>query len=172
MSVYQMKIALRDVTPPIWRRVQVPGDVSLSQLHEVLVKAFGWRGDSAHEFELSGDTWTTPAGDSAPDEDVLDDRETTLDSMLATGARFLYIYDLEDRWVHELEVERVLDNTAVPGAKYCLGGARGGPDEDPEVFDLEETNRRVSFLFQRRGRVEPGRTIPTKRAKKHTKNRG
>ena len=40
--VYQLKVALQGAKPPIWRRIQVPGDITLEQLHNVLRSA--WTG--------------------------------------------------------------------------------------------------------------------------------
>lgn len=35
-SIYQIKVTLKDIRPPIWRRVQVPSNVSLNKLHRIL----------------------------------------------------------------------------------------------------------------------------------------
>jgi Plasmid pRiA4b ORF-3-like protein len=39
--IYQLKITLADIKPPIWRRVQVK-DGSLSKLHAVIQVVMGW----------------------------------------------------------------------------------------------------------------------------------
>jgi Plasmid pRiA4b ORF-3-like protein len=39
--VYQLKITLRDIKPPIWRRVQVK-DCTLNQLHDIIQTCMGW----------------------------------------------------------------------------------------------------------------------------------
>ena len=41
--VHQLKITLSGVSrPPVWRRVLVPADVTLRDLHEVIQLAMGW----------------------------------------------------------------------------------------------------------------------------------
>jgi Plasmid pRiA4b ORF-3-like protein len=40
--IFQLKVQLREVRPPVWRRVLVPGEMSLAELHEVLQVAMGW----------------------------------------------------------------------------------------------------------------------------------
>src|SRR5690606_16914052 len=47
--IYQFKVTLKDVKPPIWRRVQVP-DCTLGDLHEVLQIALGWTDSHLHQF--------------------------------------------------------------------------------------------------------------------------
>ncbi|MDJ0576160.1 MAG: plasmid pRiA4b ORF-3 family protein [Xenococcaceae cyanobacterium MO_234.B1] len=41
-TIYQLKITLRDIRPPIWRRVQVESSTTLSQLHLIVQAAMGW----------------------------------------------------------------------------------------------------------------------------------
>lgn len=38
--VYQLKVTLLEVEPPVWRRIVVPGTMTL--LHAVIQKAMGW----------------------------------------------------------------------------------------------------------------------------------
>jgi len=46
--VYQMRIALKGMRPPIWRRVQVPGTLSLAAFHDVIQTVFGWTDTHLH----------------------------------------------------------------------------------------------------------------------------
>ncbi|TAK36915.1 MAG: plasmid pRiA4b ORF-3 family protein, partial [Saprospiraceae bacterium] len=34
-KIYQLKITLKDVKPPVWRRVEVPADIKLDKLGEI-----------------------------------------------------------------------------------------------------------------------------------------
>jgi len=42
MEIYQFKVTLIGVTPPVWRRVHVSGEFSLAQLHRALQVVMGW----------------------------------------------------------------------------------------------------------------------------------
>lgn len=50
--MYEIKISLRESKPLIWRRVQVPRDLTLYQLHQVIQPAMGWGDDPLHEFKI------------------------------------------------------------------------------------------------------------------------
>lgn len=51
-QIYTLRITLRDTKPPIWRRVAVPSDITLGQLHEVIQIAMGWTDSHLHHFML------------------------------------------------------------------------------------------------------------------------
>src|ERR1035441_9182018 len=47
-SVYQLKITLLGIQPPIWRRIQVPSTIPLCCLHDAIQAVLGWT-DSQHD---------------------------------------------------------------------------------------------------------------------------
>ena len=47
-DLYQLKITLAYSEPPIWRRILVPEDMTLSQLHTTIQACFEW--DQSHLF--------------------------------------------------------------------------------------------------------------------------
>ena len=55
--IYQLKITLRDIRPPIWRRVQVPGDIGLVQLHDVIQAVMGWASYHLYAFTVGGESY-------------------------------------------------------------------------------------------------------------------
>jgi len=125
--IFQLRIAVADVAPPVWRRVLVPGGYTLDRLHRVLQYALGWRDRHLHVFEIEGVQYGVPD----PDEllDVRDELDARVDAVLAKGSRLRYTYDFGDWWEHQVLVEDVVP--AVPDERYPLveAGERACPPE-------------------------------------------
>lgn len=126
--VYQLKITLKDVKPPIWRRVQVK-DCTLSKLHAAIQTCMGWTNSHLHAFEIGGEQYGEPDPDGMMETE--DERKVKLSQVVVWGhKKFTYTYDFGDNWEHVIQVEKVLD--AEPGVRYprCIAGKRACPPED------------------------------------------
>ncbi len=55
-EVYQLHILLLKISPAIWRRVLVPSDQSLADLHHILQIVMGWDDTHLHRFLIHGKT--------------------------------------------------------------------------------------------------------------------
>ncbi|MFI5777134.1 plasmid pRiA4b ORF-3 family protein [Nocardia sp. NPDC051570] len=125
--VLQLRVDLRGAKPPIWRRLQVPGDIPLCELHELLQIAFDW--DSAHMYVF--DTAYGQFGVANPELGFRSDTKVTLEQVAsAPGAKLTYTYDFGDSWEHAIAVED--SSPCEEGATYprCVGGRRMAPPED------------------------------------------
>jgi hypothetical protein len=125
---YQIKVGLRGAKPPIWRRLLVPADISLADLHDVVQVAFGWDDGHMHVFE-------TPYGDFGRAGRGLGHRAeapVTLEQVAPRAKdKIRYIYDFGDDWQHEILVEKVLErDPATSVLPLCTGGRRAAPPED------------------------------------------
>ncbi len=129
--VARIRMELRYSSPKIWRRVEVPVDFTLGDLHDVMQAAFDWDGDHLWGFHLGkGDLDKFPlVGNMGWGPDEAD--EVQLQTLINRSVKkFKYIYDYGDGWEHLITVMRVLD--AVPGTKYpnLVAGANCAPIED------------------------------------------
>lgn len=128
-DIYQIKVTLLDSRPSIWRRLRVPADITLGDLHGVLQVAMGWQESHMHQFiDPDGNRYSRPRLGL---EDARDETRTTLRQVAPKAkARIAYEYDFGDSWEHLVEVEKVLPPT--PGERYplCVDGKRAGPPED------------------------------------------
>lgn len=127
-QVFQLRVTLEDVWPPVWRRLVVPGGYTLDRLHRAIQLAFGWQGYHLHSFEVDGVQYGPP--DSDGELDLRDELDFRLDAVAGKDSRFSYTYDFGDWWEHQVEVEAV--SPAEPGERYpvCVDGERAGPPED------------------------------------------
>ena len=129
-SVFQLRIHLRDIEPVIWRRVLVPGSLTLAKLHPVIQGAFDWDDYHLHEFEIYGKRYGLPENDWDDDHELLDTEEWRLHQLLKVHDHFTYLYDFGDHWVHDIEVEGAESVSRTLKKAVCLDGARARPPED------------------------------------------
>ncbi|MEU9507713.1 plasmid pRiA4b ORF-3 family protein [Micromonospora sp. NPDC048170] len=126
-QIFQLKISLAGVRPPVWRRVLVPGGYTLDRLHRVVQHGMGWRDCHLHSFEIEGRQY----GEGDPDGELAlrDGLDFRLDAVVGKGSRLHYTYDFGDWWEHDLVVEDVF--AADPDERYpsCLDGERACPPE-------------------------------------------
>jgi hypothetical protein len=147
-SVYQLKVTLTRISPPIWRRFQVADDITLLKLHRVLQAIMGWEDYHLHVFEIGGVSYSMPYPDKADLDEMgmKSEKGVKLSKLaLAEKSRFLYEYDLGDSWIHEILVEKILPPD--PEVKYpiCIAGERSAPPEDcGGVWGYEEFVEAIS----------------------------
>jgi pRiA4b ORF-3-like protein len=127
--IFQLKVQLREIRPPVWRRLLVSGAMDLAELHEVVQTAMGWTDSHLHEFEAEGARYGVPDPEWDLD-DVSDEFGVRLSRIAGKGSRLRYTYDFGDGWEHDLIVEKVLSRQ--PGMRYpcCVAGRRACPPED------------------------------------------
>jgi Plasmid pRiA4b ORF-3-like protein len=131
--IYQFKITLQDIEPPIWRRIQVP-DCTLTDLHRYIQAAFGWWDYHLHQFEIDGVQYSQPdpAGDDL-DLDFDDESQVLLSNLLPKSAkrtRWNYEYDFGDGWMHEILFEGIPIRDPKVRYPFCVEGEGACPPED------------------------------------------
>ncbi len=130
-NIIGLKVTLRGVKPPVkppvWRRLLMPGTMTLNQLHTAIQAAMGWRDRHPHVFNSGGE----PFGDPRSVDDVSDEKRPTLNGLLRSSVvRFGYDYDFGDSWDHSIAFEK--SEPALDGQSYptCVGGKRNCPPEN------------------------------------------
>jgi hypothetical protein len=127
-QVYQLKITLREIKPPVWRRVQVK-DCTLTKLHDIIQTCMGWNGYHLHAFDIGGEQYSEPDPDGMMEAE--DERKVKLSRVAAQGfKKFSYTYDFGDSWDHIIQVEKVQDTEAGVHYPHCIDGKRACPPED------------------------------------------
>lgn len=161
---FTVKIFLYDIEPAIWRRINVPGEITMAKFHTIIQQAMGWEDRQAHEF-LHGKGKKLDQIIAAADHDHAgapyhqDETKIKLADFVGRKRlplRLLYRYDFAEDWIHEIVVEakEPTDSnkpTLIDGERACPPEDSGGPWEyksclagesdwldpryDPEVFD-------------------------------------
>jgi len=118
--LYDIKVQLREIEPPIWRRLRVPSRTSLARLHKVLQDAMGWKNYHLYLFHVEGKHYGEPSTEW--DIDVQDSSKLPLEKIFLEGQKsFLYEYDLGDSWIHEITLLDIVEREEKLG---CTAGAR------------------------------------------------
>lgn len=117
-TIARLKITLQDIEPKVVRQIEVPVDLRLDRLHQVLQAALGWTNSHLHKFRAGRSSWGTSGMGGPFDDRVHSEKGARLQDLLDAGGgkTFHYVYDFGDNWEHEVRVERVAE--AEPGATY------------------------------------------------------
>jgi len=130
-TVFQIKVTLEGGKPPIWRRLLVRSDITLSDLHRIIQAAFGWENYHLHQFIVGGTYYGEPHPDYLDYMDMHDEQEVTLGQIsTGEGFEFRYEYDFGDSWLHQVLVEKVLPVELGQTHPACIAGRRACPPED------------------------------------------
>ena len=132
--IYQFKITLKGISPPIWRRIHVPASYNFWELHVALNDAMGWLDYHLHSFYI-GDKEQIEIGISQNDwmdaPTILLDWEVLIQQYFTEiGQKAAYHYDFGDDWHHEILFEGILLKEKKVKYPLCLAGERACPPED------------------------------------------
>jgi len=133
-SAVQIRVSIDHIEPAVWRRLIVPSNWNLEQLHLTIQAAFNWWNYHLHEFRIGGlcfgDVAVLEEGLVEGDPSVFDQREVRMRDFRDPGTTFTYIYDFGDGWHHTIEIEERLALDIAPTHARCVDGARARPPED------------------------------------------
>jgi hypothetical protein len=131
-SVYQLKINLEYIEPPIWRRVLVPASMTFEELHYTIQVAMGWTNSHLHQFMVGKDYYGELDDDTGfGGAETYDESAYRLGDVVAgVGSKFRYEYDFGDSWLHQIVVEKIMPRKASEQYPTCVTGERNCPPED------------------------------------------
>jgi len=132
-QIYQIQIALKGSKPKIWRRVLVPSDTSLVDLHYIIQIAMGWENAHLHQF-IKGRTYYA---EKMEDDDFWDmgnnvdysDMKVS-DLLKKEKDKMVYEYDFGDGWEHNVVLEKILPADKDMEYPVCIKGKMNCPPED------------------------------------------
>jgi len=134
LTTVQVRVSIDRIEPQLWRRLVVPSHFNLRELHLVLQAAFGWMNAHLHEFEIGGLRYGNEFLDierAYDDPRIFEETEVRLrDFTREPGTEFRYVYDMGDKWLHTVCLERHLEEEPAPKVARCVEGVL-----DDDVFE-------------------------------------
>lgn len=161
-EIYQFHILLLKISPAIWRRVLVPSNQSLADLHHILQIVMGWDDSHLHRFLIHGKTLGISREGGLWFRS--DPKQMRLSDMhLRIKERFVYEYDFEAFWQHQIRLEKILPFSSSKTYPACIGGARQAPPEwcngplayleQKQHYSLSYIERRLLEIIEENGQV-------------------
>ena len=131
-QIARIRIALEDMKPAFWRRVELPVTNSLKTLHLAIQACMLFENYHLFQFDLGDATY----GFHFDDDDAFmvrtrDAANMRIGKLAERGiTSFTYTYDFGDNWRHRIEIEEI--TSAIPGTDYprFVDGERRAPPED------------------------------------------
>lgn len=136
-NVYQFHILLEGTKPQVWRRIQVPENYTMWDLHVAIQDAMGWSDCHLHEFRTIEKRPGKVVRIGIPDDygygnEAMAGWEQNIDDwfLLEKQPMMNYEYDFGDGWDHKIILEKIIVKTK--GTKYpsCIDGKNACPFED------------------------------------------
>lgn len=131
-KTYQIHVELKGSKPRIWRRLLVPADVELSDLHKILQTAMGWTNSHMHHFAKDRNFYESPQpADDLWDSMGEDYTGLTLQKFLSKrNEKLTYEYDFGDGWEHTIKLEKIVKKDPDIDLPICTEGEMACPPED------------------------------------------
>ena len=133
-NVLQIKVALKNFKPSIFRTFYFPADSGFMELHTAIQEVMGW--DTAHLFAFRKGRDLEIGIPTTNDffnfnYTVLDISKTKLKGFLESPKDTInYEYDFGDSWEHKVDVQKVFSEIELPQLPFCIKGANACPIED------------------------------------------
>ena len=137
-EVYQFKITLDHIKPPIWRRILVPSDYTFWDLHVAIQDSMGWLDYHMHAFTMKNPRTQLIEEIALPNEEnevfgnkIIPENTLNLSDYFNDENKVAkYEYDFGDSWIHTIKFEKILPVSVDEKYPKCIEGKRACPPED------------------------------------------
>lgn len=123
-DILRFRVTLRHVSPPVWRRIEVPASYNFWELHVAIQDAMGWTDSHLHVFRINNPRTGKLNDIGIPDDDGFVGDPVSLPGwtipiaryFAAIGAKAKYEYDFGDGWEHDIKLEAKVTREPDPAA--------------------------------------------------------
>ncbi|MBK1669490.1 hypothetical protein CKO28_15735 [Rhodovibrio sodomensis] len=130
-QVVRLSADLRGVEPTVRRRFEVPAEMTLADLHEVLQVTFQWDDDHLHSFQAGETRYGPPEVRDGFGPPVQPEEGIKIGTLARKGRqRLRYLYDFGDDWLHDIRILQVRDADPERPAPALLHAQGRTPPED------------------------------------------
>jgi len=132
-ELFQLHISMKWIKPKIWRRVLIPADMKLEDLHRVIQTVMGWTNSHLHQFVKDGQFFRKKMDDDFDwgHMDEIDYKNIRVSDLLSSEKdNMIYEYDFGDGWEHKVLLEKIVPNSEQIIDPVCIAGERNCPPED------------------------------------------
>ena len=128
---YIIKVTIKNTHPPVWRRLQIPAGITFHELNAIIQLAFNWSGYHLYSFEI-GNLLIEIPDDIFDDFDykVINSKRTKVDKYFDKIEKLEYTYDFGDNWVHNIQIESVVESEEKLKNPICLKAKMASLPED------------------------------------------
>ena len=118
MKTYLVKMALRNISPMVWRRLWISENTSLADLHQIIQHSFNWENEYLHKFHIYGqDYGVYHVGGLMFDDDPY---KVFLDNLeFEQGDKFVYEYNFFKNHVVDVRIEEI-EEAKKQNAAFCI----------------------------------------------------
>jgi hypothetical protein len=126
-NLLKIKIILVGISPTVWRRLLVPSDTSLKELHLIIQTAMGWTNSHNHRFGKNGESFTPR---ETKKHAIGTYKTLTVSDLISSiGDEMTYEYHAGDGWIHTLTLEETRGRKDDSFEPICVGGSKSSPPE-------------------------------------------
>ena len=128
---YIIKVTIKNTHPPDWRRLQIPAGITYHELNAIIQLAFNWSGYHLYSFEI-GNLLIEIPDDIFDDFDykVINSKRTKVDKYFDKIEKLEYTYDFGDNWIHDIQIENVVESEEKLKNPVCLKAKMASLPED------------------------------------------
>ena len=128
---YIIKVTIKNTHPPVWRRLQIPAGITFHELNAIIQLAFNWSGYHLYSFEI-GNLLIEIPDDIYDDFDykVINSKRTKVDKYFDKIEKLEYTYDFGDNWIHDIQIENVVESEEKVKNPVCLKAKMASLPED------------------------------------------